>query len=118
MNVPGSPLTTTRGVMQTLIRQQNVFLALSQVASYNSSFIHTTRMVWPVCYTRQVQDRIKDAGSLSGWTLESHTRGMEALRGYTSSGDCRHAALINFFQPGALNPQGPCEGGCDNCKRR
>jgi hypothetical protein len=43
---------------------------------------------------------------------------MEALRCYTSTGDCRHASLVNFFQPGALNTQGPCEGGCDNCKRR
>lgn len=61
---------------------------------------------------------IKGATGLTGWNLESHTRGMEALRSYTSTGDCRHAALVNFFQPGALNPQGPCDGGCDNCKRR
>lgn len=66
----------------------------------------------------QMQDMIKGATGLTGWNLESHTRGMEALRSYTSTGDCRHAALVNFFQPGALDPQGPCDGGCDNCKRR
>jgi hypothetical protein len=65
-----------------------------------------------------MQDMIKGAAGLTGWNLESHTRGMEALRCYTSTGDCRHAALVNFFQPGALSLQGPCEGGCDNCKRR
>lgn len=66
----------------------------------------------------QMQDMIKGATALTGWNLESHTRGMEALRCYTSTGDCRHAALVNFFQPGALDTQGPCEGGCDNCTRR
>lgn len=66
----------------------------------------------------QMQDMIKGATALTGWNLESHTRGMEALRCYTSSGDCRHASLVNFFQPGALDTQGPCEGGCDNCTRR
>jgi hypothetical protein len=65
-----------------------------------------------------MQDRIKGADSLTGWTLESHTRGMEALRCYTSTGDCRHACLVNFFQPGALDVLGPCTGGCDNCTRR
>jgi hypothetical protein len=68
--------------------------------------------------TPQMQDRIKGADSLTGWTLESHTRGMEALRCYTSTGDCRHACLVNFFQPEALNVNGPCTGGCDNCTRR
>jgi hypothetical protein len=66
----------------------------------------------------QTQNLITGAASLTGWNLESHQRGMEALRSYTSSGDCRHAALVNFFQPGALDPNGPCQGGCDNCDRR
>jgi hypothetical protein len=65
-----------------------------------------------------MQDMIKGAGTLTGWTLDSHTRGMEALRRYTSTGDCRHAALVNFFQPGTLDINGPCQGGCDNCMRR
>lgn len=65
-----------------------------------------------------MQDFIKGASGLTGWNLESHTRGMEALRCYTSTGDCRHAALVNFFQPSSLPAQGPCEGGCDNCTRR
>jgi hypothetical protein len=65
----------------------------------------------------QVQDMIKGASTLTGWSLESHRRGMEALRGYTSGGGCRHAALVNFFQPGSLHENGPCQGGCDNCSR-
>lgn len=66
----------------------------------------------------QMQDFIKDAGSLTGWNKESHERGMAALRAYTSAGDCRHAALVNFFQPGSMPAEGPCAGGCDNCDRR
>ncbi|WIA16435.1 hypothetical protein OEZ85_013122 [Tetradesmus obliquus] len=64
------------------------------------------------------QDFIKGAGSLSGWSSDSHKRGMDSLRAYTSSGGCRHAALVNYFQPGTLPQEGPCTGGCDNCKRR
>lgn len=66
----------------------------------------------------QTMDLIKGSQGLSGWNLESHSRGMAALRTYTNSGDCRHALLVNFFQPGTLLNDGPCTGGCDNCKRR
>lgn len=71
-----------------------------------------------LCFGPQVQDLIKGASNLTGWNLDSHQRGMASLRAYTSSGDCRHAALVNFFQPGTLPPEGPCAGGCDNCNRR
>jgi hypothetical protein len=37
----------------------------------------------------QTQDFIKGAGSLSGWSSDSHKRGMDSLRAYTSSGGCR-----------------------------
>jgi hypothetical protein len=109
--------------------RQDSNAALSS-ASRESLFGCVTISVWCVCYVcvlcvcvlcavcHQMQDMIKGAHGLTGWNLESHTRGMEALRCYTSTGDCRHAALVNFFQPGALNTQGPCDGGCDNCKRR
>eukprot|EP00775_Hariotina_reticulata_P009775 gene9775-9932_t len=64
-----------------------------------------------------VQDLIKGASQLSGWNLDSHMRGMAALRAYTCSGECRHACLVNFFQPNALSAEGPCVAGCDNCTR-
>lgn len=63
-------------------------------------------------------DLIRGAQGLSGWNLDSHSRGMAALRTYTNSGDCRHALLVNFFQPDTLPTNGPCTGGCDNCQRR
>jgi superfamily II DNA helicase RecQ len=51
-------------------------------------------------------------------TRDAHTRSMAQLRAYVSGGMCRHAALVNHFQPGALPSEGPCQGGCDNCARR
>ncbi|KAI8474666.1 MAG: hypothetical protein J3K34DRAFT_517981 [Monoraphidium minutum] len=65
------------------------------------------------------QDFIKgsDGGLSNAATREAHERGMGTLQAYCSGAGCRHAALVNYFQPGSLPEDGPCEGGCDACDR-
>lgn len=50
----------------------------------------------------QKQDFIRgsDGGLKSEATREAHQRGLAALQGYCSGACCRHAALVNYFQPG------------------
>lgn len=58
-------------------------------------------LFWPlvgVVLFLQVQDLIKGASQLSGWNLDSHTRGMAALRAYTSSGECRCSSCQHYSQ--------------------
>ena len=28
---------------------------------------------------------------------------------YVASSSCRHALIVNYFSPGAMNPAGPCQ---------
>lgn len=39
---------------------------------------------------------------------------------FCTSTDCRHALLVNHFEPGVMKrvPEGGCRGGCDNCALR
>jgi hypothetical protein len=57
----------------------------------------------------QKQDFIRgqDGGLRSGATREAHERGLATLQAYCSGAGCRHAALVNYFQPGARSPPPP-----------
>jgi hypothetical protein len=50
----------------------------------------------------QKQDFIRgqDGGLRSEATREAHERGLATLQAYCSGAACRHAALVNYFQPG------------------
>lgn len=61
---------------------------------------------------------IKNPAALSAQGRQNFEAGMAAVRSYTCKMSCRHAQLVNFFQPAALPDLGPCAGGCDNCDRR
>ncbi|GAX75931.1 hypothetical protein CEUSTIGMA_g3374.t1 [Chlamydomonas eustigma] len=63
-------------------------------------------------------DFIKDAGALSATGRQAYEAGVTIMQGYCSTSSCRHALLVNYFNPGAFPLTGPCKGGCDNCERR
>lgn len=56
----------------------------------------------------QKQDFIRGQDGLrTAATREAHQRGQAALQAYCAGAGCRHAALVNYFQPGASGAQAP-----------
>lgn len=56
---------------------------------------------------------------IMSWWFGSH-KSCDLLQAYCTSTHCRHAVMVNHFEPAAMPPvpEGGCEGGCDNCERR
>jgi ATP-dependent DNA helicase RecQ len=64
---------------------------------------------------------IKGAGGMDGRAAEAFNGGLASMLGYCTSAGCRHAGMVNHFDPGtfvARGAGGACAGGCDNCAAR
>ncbi|MEW5298653.1 MAG: hypothetical protein WDW36_001748 [Sanguina aurantia] len=65
-------------------------------------------------------DAIETPGSLTAMGRQRYQMGISTVKAYCTSTNCRHAQLVNHFEPGAMShtPESGCTGGCDNCGRR
>ncbi|KAK9817749.1 hypothetical protein WJX72_001612 [[Myrmecia] bisecta] len=63
-------------------------------------------------------EMFKAPGTLSSQGAASYQQGFEKMTAFCYSTACRHAFLVDYFQPGILATSEPCKGGCDNCERR
>ncbi|MEW5308662.1 MAG: hypothetical protein WDW38_000601 [Sanguina aurantia] len=66
------------------------------------------------------QDTIKEPMTMTDVGRNSYLAGITTIQAYCTSTHCRHAVMVNHFEPAAMPPvpEGGCEGGCDNCERR
>lgn len=61
---------------------------------------------------------IKDPLKMTMAAADTYNSGIASMLNYATTGGCRHAAMVNHFDPGTFKPsgtEGKCTGGCDNC---
>ena len=95
--------TTNNNKQQTTNNKQQHTTNNKQQTTNNKQ--QTTNNKQQHTHTRmraQKMDFIKssDGGLGSAATRDAHARGIAAMRGYCASAACRHAALVNYFEPG------------------
>ena len=60
---------------------------------------------------------IKDPSRMTEAAAATFHAGLESMFKYATAGQCRHATMVNHFDPESFNPgpDGRCTGGCDVC---